>query len=178
MTATECTKAVNEAFKDFGLLRPTPETLATVSLPMPSREFLLYGGLPVGDVFGFDFAPTLRMSTVREYVAARRYPSVDSKIGEGRCIGDSWGTLMVLDGQTWNVRWIDTRGEHAVMFVNSNVESLGASLAAYAALAPLRRTLQPAQLAARFEQSLRRIDAASIEGWRSTVVQEVGFGLS
>jgi hypothetical protein len=178
MTATECADAVNEAFKDLGLLRSTQEAIAAVPLPLSSKEFLLTGGLPIGTVFGFDFQPIQILPMVRQYAAARGYPSVGGDLAEARCIGDSWGVLMILRAGAWDVRWIDTSDEHGEMFVNSNVESLGASLAAYASLAPLRGKRELAELSAHFEQMLRRIDPPCVEGWWSTVVQEVGFGLS
>jgi len=86
--------------------------------------------------------------------------------------------LIVLNPAAWNVITIDLTGEHEGMFVNSDVASLGASLAAYASLAPLRETLEPAKLSIHFEQILLRIDAPCVESWWSTVIQEIEFGLS
>ena len=178
MTAAECAKAVTEAFRGLGLLRSKPEALAGVPLPAASKEFLLTGGLPNEEVFGFNFDPVRNLPTVSDYAAERGYPPVEQDLATARCIGGSWGALMVLDAVTWNVLWIDLRGRHEAMFVNSNVESLGASLAAYASLGPLRGTLENAPLSVRFQQMLLRIDARCVDGWWSTVIQEIEFGVS
>jgi hypothetical protein len=173
MTAVD---AVNNAFKDIGLLRATPQALATVPLSAPSKQFLLAGGLPAGSVFGFDFEPVKNLPAVSGYAARRGYPVVVGPLAAARCVGDSSGVLMVLDPRTWNVLWIDTHGEHESMFVNSNVESLGESLAAYESLGALRCV--PAVLSSSFEKMLLHIDPPCVEGWWSTVIQEVEFGLS
>lgn len=175
MTAID---AVNEAFKELGLVRSRPEAVSSALLPTASKVFLLTGGLPTGTVFGFDFDPIRTLPTAADYAAARGYPPVAGDHANAVCIGDSWGVLMVLSRPAWDVRWIDTRREHDEMFVNSNVESLGASLAAYASLVPLRETHKLTELSAHFEQMLLRIDAPCVDGWWSTVIEEVGYGLS
>lgn len=179
MTAAEAIRAVNEAFASANLSRATPDVLATLAVPRDSKEFLLSGGLPAGRVFAYDFALVARIPTVRAYAAECAYQPPHRDLDDALCLGDSWGgVLIVLRPPAWNVFTIDLTGEDEDMFVNSNVESLGASLAAYASLAPLRATLAPAKLSAHLEQMLLRIDPPCVERWWSTVVQEVGFGLS
>lgn len=178
MTTTECIDAVNEAFKEVGILRSTSESLATVALPASSKQFLLQGGLPRGRPFGFDFEPVQTLPTIGTYAAASGYSSMRGDPADARCIGDSSGALLFLDVREWTVRWINTGGGDAEMFVNTNVESLGACLAAYATLTRLREDVPRTELSARFAQMLLRIDPPCVEGWWSTVVQEIEFGLS
>ena len=186
MNDADLSSFVCRTFASAGVALITADAAAVArhALPQLSSTFLRDVGLPAGRPFGFDFGIVRRLPTIQYLVKETDdAASLDPQHGGFPCVAEQYGAVLALDPRFhFAVRRIDLTGKHEPLFVNSTVELLGASLAAYVALRlDPKPPLSAAERQRRLTEQVRNFDPAALdneEGWWRVVIEEMGYGLS